>query len=81
MKAGFRRMATGLAVASFMGSAWAKDHQGKPQPAKEAESPGCHGTAVNFVDSPSEAAKQAKKEEKLVFVLHVSGQFEDPGIT
>jgi hypothetical protein len=41
----------------------------------------CHGTAVHFVDTPSEAARQALKEEKLVFVLHVSGHFEDPGIT
>ena len=36
---------------------------------------------MNFVNTPSEAAKEAKKQEKLVFVLHVSGQFEDPGIT
>ncbi len=47
------------------------------EPAKE----GCHGTSVQFVASPSEAAKQAEKEEKLVFVLHVSGHFEDPGVT
>jgi hypothetical protein len=42
---------------------------------------GNHGTAVAFVDSPSEAARQALKEEKLVFVLHVSGNFEDPRFT
>ena len=28
-----------------------------------------------------EAAAQAKKQEKLVMVLHVSGHFEDPGLT
>ena len=39
------------------------------------------GTAVEFVSTPSEAAKQAKKEQKLVFVLHVSGKFEDPRFT
>jgi hypothetical protein len=42
---------------------------------------GSHGTRVDFVDTPSQAAKIAKKEEKLVFVLHVSGNFEDPRFT
>jgi hypothetical protein len=41
----------------------------------------CHGTAVDFLDSPVEAAKQAAKEKKLVCVLHVSGYFEDPAFT
>ena len=39
------------------------------------------GTKVQFVDTPKEAAATAKKEQKLVFVLHVSGHFEDPGLT
>lgn len=47
--------------------------------AKEADT--CHGTAVEFVDSPKEAALLAQKQEKLVFVLHVSGHFEDPRFT
>jgi hypothetical protein len=42
---------------------------------------GCHGTAINFLDTPSDAATKAKKEEKLVFILHVSGNFEDPKFT
>ncbi len=42
---------------------------------------GGHGTSVNFYDTPSEAAAAAKKELKLVFVLHVSGHFEDPRFT
>ena len=42
---------------------------------------GNHGTSVDFVSTPSEAAQQAKKEQKLVFVLHVSGHFEDPKLT
>jgi hypothetical protein len=42
---------------------------------------GSFGTNVDFVASPSEAARQAKKEQKLVFVLHVSGLFEDPKLT
>jgi hypothetical protein len=44
------------------------------------EEGGCsgHGTSVQFFDTPSEAARKAKKDEKLVFVLHISGNFEDP---
>ncbi len=42
---------------------------------------GDFGTNVKFVKTPSEAGQQALKEEKLVFVLHVSGQFEDPTFT
>jgi hypothetical protein len=40
-----------------------------------------YGTAVEFVATPREAAEIAKKEQKLVFVLHVSGLFEDPKLT
>ncbi len=42
---------------------------------------GDYGTAVTFVDSPAAAAKQAIEEEKLVFVLHVSGNFEVSAFT
>lgn len=47
----------------------------------EKTSCGNHGTTIDFLDSPKEAAAQAKKAEKLVFVLHVSGNFEDPRFT
>ena len=50
------------------------------QPA-ESECGGDHGTAVKFYKSPSEAAREALKAEKLVFVLHISGLFEDPDFT
>lgn len=40
-----------------------------------------HGTKLEFVDSPKRAASIAKLEQKLVLVLHVSGHFEDPGLT
>ena len=40
-----------------------------------------HGTKIDFLDNPKEAAALAKKQEKLVMVLHVSGHFEDPGLT
>lgn len=36
------------------------------------------GTALRFEKTPSDAAAKAKKQEKLVMVLHVSGHFEDP---
>ena len=39
------------------------------------------GTKVRFVDTPKEAAAKARQDQKLVFVLHVSGHFEDPGLT
>jgi hypothetical protein len=49
--------------------------------AAAADKEACHGTSIEFVDTPSEAARLAKKEHKLVFVLHVSGLFEDPKLT
>jgi hypothetical protein len=48
---------------------------------KPAPTCGEYGTSVQFFKTPSEAARQALKEEKLVFVLHVSGLFEDPDFT
>ena len=51
----------------------------KPKP--KAETCGSFGTHVEFFDTPTDAAKKAVKEEKLVFVLHVSGNFEDPRFT
>jgi hypothetical protein len=68
----------GLGLIALMGPALA-------EPAKSAkadEGTVCHhGTSVDFVDTPSEAAQLAKKEGKLVFVLHISGYFEDPRFT
>jgi hypothetical protein len=40
-----------------------------------------HGTKIEFVANPKDAAATAKKEQKLVLVLHVSGHFEDPALT
>ena len=51
--------------------------QAKPKPACGGD----HGTTIHFVDTPADAAKAAKKAEKLVLVLHVSGHFEDPRFT
>jgi hypothetical protein len=72
MRLGAFGMAVGLSLA-LAAAAWA---EGSSPP-----SCGSYGTSVDFVGSPKEAAKQAEKEQKLVFVLHVSGHFEDPGIT
>ncbi len=49
--------------------------------APDAPAAGCYGTAVDFVDTPKEAAALARKRQKLVLVLHVSGHFEDPRFT
>jgi hypothetical protein len=38
-------------------------------------------TKVRFHPGPVEAAAEAAKARKMLFVLHVSGNFEDPGFT
>jgi hypothetical protein len=65
---------------------WLRDESGEP-PALEPETAdpdaGCqtHGTAVKFVKSPTEAMSRARREDKLVCVLHLSGNLEDDGFT
>lgn len=50
--------------------------------AAPVQAAGCgHGTKIELIDTPKEAAAIAKKEQKLVMVLHVSGHFEDPALT
>jgi hypothetical protein len=39
------------------------------------------GTTIGFVRNPAEAARIAAQEQKLTFLLHVSGSFEDAGFT
>ena len=50
---------------------------------KGSKVPSCgdYGTSVHFEKTPSLAATRAVKEEKLVCVLHVSGNFEDSEFT
>ena len=50
-------------------------------PAAAGETTCGYGTKIDFMDNPKEAAALAKKQEKLVMILHVSGHFEDPGLT
>ncbi len=42
---------------------------------------GDFGTAVTFARNPAEAVNVAKRDKKLTFFLHVSGNFEDAGFT
>ena len=51
------------------------------QAPKEGTTCGDYGTSVHFEDSPVKAAQAAKKDGKLVMVLHISGHFEDPALT
>jgi hypothetical protein len=80
----FFRTAAGLCLAVLL--AWGGQLTAGPARAAAVADKGeggCgnHGTSVQFFDTPSEAAREAKKEQKLVFVLHVSGNFEDPRFT
>jgi hypothetical protein len=69
-------MVAALALATSAGAA-----QEKAQPSCKGCGKETYGTSVKWVGSPSEAAKKAKEKGKLVFVLHVSGYFEDPKFT
>ena len=51
-----------------------------PAPAAEPGS-GSFGTSVEFLSTPTEAATAARKDQKLVFILHVSGNFETADFT
>jgi hypothetical protein len=47
----------------------------------EAQACDTCGTSIKFMRSPQAAARRAAREEKLVLLLHVSGNFEDAGFT
>ena len=66
-----------LAAVALVGlsTAWAASPATKPATCGE------YGTSIQFEKSPSDAAKKALKDEKLVMVLHISGYFEDPDFT
>ena len=70
-------MLLGIAAWAGAGGGWAEDT------AHVCKTCGEHtfGTSIEWEASPTDAATRAKKEEKLVFILHVSGHFEDPGVT
>lgn len=77
MRTNTRLAAAGLVVALCIPLAWAGETKGK----KDSATCGQYGTTVQFEKTPSDAAKKALKEEKLVCVLHVSGDFENPDFT
>ena len=71
------RLTLGLTAWALAAVAFAADRPFDPPSAKCSG----HGTSVQFYDTPKEAAAHARAEQKLVLVLHVSGIFEDPGLT
>jgi len=68
-------------VAAVMSVGFVPSAQALDDSKHSEETCGEFGTSVEFVESPAAAAKQALEEEKLVFVLHVSGNFETPDYT
>jgi hypothetical protein len=56
----------------------ARPDDAPPRPRLEGD---CFQTAVEFVRNPQEACRLAKADDKLTFILHLSGNFEDPGFT
>ena len=87
MRCTLLHVSAGLCLAMVLGltTATADEKPKSGAPASplitETTETSCHGTNVEFLDTPSDAAKKAKKEQKLVFILHVSGNFEDPKFT
>jgi hypothetical protein len=70
------------AVSLWLAPLWlAQGREPVPAAPAEEECTGDFGTSIDFLDTPADAAKKALKEQKLVFVLHVSGHFEDPRFT
>ena len=74
-----RSLALLTAVGLWLSPAWA--HAGEKEKPSKYEHSGSCGTSLDFFDTPKDAATQAKKDQKLVFVLHISGIFEDPKLT
>jgi hypothetical protein len=60
-----------------------------PPPEKESESAAegaagageTYGTNVLFLNNPAAAAESARRDKKLLFVMHISGNFEDSCFT
>ena len=59
------------------------DARPDPDPDDAGPAPACErfGTKIDFVRSQSAAFRQASRDRKLVMVLHLAGNFEDPGFT
>jgi hypothetical protein len=74
------RLPLGAVLAVLVVGAW---HHSANIHSADAEEKECetHGTSVFFVESTADAARYALEEEKLLFVLHVSGHFEESDFT
>ena len=71
-----------LAAALSTSTVWAQGGKtAKPDVCVDGKCTGEFGTSLHFEPTPKEAAQKARKDEKLVLVLHVSGNFEDPTFT
>ena len=56
----------------------------EPEPAAEGAAPAngeTYGTNVVFMNNPAAAAESARRDDKLLFVMHISGNFEDSCFT
>jgi hypothetical protein len=54
------------------------------EPAAEAAAPAngeTYGTNVVFMNNPAAASESARRDDKLLFVMHISGNFEDSCFT
>ncbi len=70
------KLGLGLALALFAAPLGAQESEKCGSCKRET-----YGTSVHWAGRVSEAARQAKEKEKLVFILHVSGYFEDAAFT
>lgn len=56
----------------------------EPEPVAEAAASAngeTYGTNVLFMNNPAAAAESARRDDKLLFVMHISGNFEDACFT
>jgi hypothetical protein len=74
-----------VSIPALVPSPWAAPQAAPPEPPAPplpARRPvAMCGTSVEFISNPTLAGKYAAQDDRLLFVLHVSGDFEDPGFT
>lgn len=80
--AGAQELAAGSGTSAGSGTARAVPEPVAPPPSNCGRcGERTFGTSIQWDQSVPEAAKRAQAEQKLVFVLHVSGHFETAGYT
>lgn len=70
-----------LATAAASGDQTQQCESGKCDLPPAGPVQGEHGTKIAWAESPDEARQLAVAQNKLVFMMHVSGNFEKPGFT